>query len=297
MNKFMLRLNKVCLSFSCILLLTGCNFLSNTNTPDKTNPEENEYYIVNQNYLSFSDYNVLEVIVSDSEKFILFDTRDDDSESGIGEWIKDGVSYPISFIDHDRNHRNGKHPNIVICPFLYHNDYWDDSIVSDMPPVIAMINNDQNNPGLYRWSEGAYPYNWTFEEEKIPVQYVTYTREDLHGDNYIPEKAAKFYSLKDSNTLFTLDELNLCFNGATGEGTWTLNESTIPIIAKFNQDYFSFYVYYNTDDERDGVLIFSGEGISVNDITDEQAVFTLSNYPKHCNFETLSSITIKKTNE
>ena len=182
----------------CMFLLSGCDFLKSPPEEREFFTDDNgtEYYIVNKNHFTFDGYNVLEVIVSDSEKFILYDTQKDDSESGIGEWIKDGVSYPIGFTDYDRDHLSGKHANIVITPNEYYENYWQISDRQGMPPVIAMINNDTQNPGLYRWSNGAYPYNWEFEDTKVPVQYRTYTRDDLNDIFYIPQKAAQFYSLE-----------------------------------------------------------------------------------------------------
>lgn len=136
----------------CMFLLSGCDSSS-------VSSNGNEYYIINENHFTFEDYNVLEVIVSDSEKFVLYDTEIDDYESGIGEWIKDGVSYPIAFMDYDNNHLSGKHANIIIVPNANYGIYWNTKDTDEMPPVIAMINNDTTNPGLYRWSTGAYLRN------------------------------------------------------------------------------------------------------------------------------------------
>lgn len=99
-----MRLCRLFICFICLLgtsLLVGCIVDPNSSTSAKktfTDVDGTVYYIINENYFSFDSYNILEVIVSDSEKFILYDTEDDNHESGIGEWIKDGVSYPISFM-------------------------------------------------------------------------------------------------------------------------------------------------------------------------------------------------------
>ena len=280
----------------CMFLLSGCDFLKSPPEEREFFTDDNgtEYYIVNKNHFTFDGYNVLEVIVSDSEKFILYDTQKDDSESGIGEWIKDGVSYPIGFTDYDRDHLSGKHANIVITPNEYYENYWQISDRQGMPPVIAMINNDTQNPGLYRWSNGAYPYNWEFEDTKVPVQYRTYTRDDLNDIFYIPQKAAQFYSLESEKTSFVSDELHLSFDGKTGKGFWMLNGVEIPVIASFDQSQFAFSVRYNTPDERQGVLIFSGMGTSVNDMTDHSATFVLSSFPQNCGYEANMIVTIQK---
>lgn len=283
----------------CMFLLSSCD-LSKEPSEQRTyftDADGNLYYIVNENHFTFDGYNVLEVIVSDSEKFILYDIENDDAESGVGEWIKDGVSYPINFMDYDRKYLDGKHANIVITPNENYGNYWNESDCEGMPPVIAMINNDTENPGLYRWSEGAYPYNWEFEDVKIPVQYVTYTRNDLNDCSYIPEKAELFYSLNDESASFISDELHFWFDGKTGEGFWSLNDIDIPIIASFEKSQFLLSVRYNTADERQGVLIFSAIGTSVNDVADDHATFILSSFPQNCEYEPNISVLIKKNND
>lgn len=300
MNKKINLCCKTLICFICIFLLSGCDLLSNPSDQREyfTDSDGTTYYIINENHFTFEGYNVLEVIVSDSEKFILYDIKDDDSETGIGEWIKDGVSYPIDFIDYDYKQRGGKHANIVITIGDYSREaYWNEVPTDEIPGVIAMINNDIENPGLYRWSTGAYPYNWKFENTKVPVQYITYTRDDLYDRIYIPEKAVQFYSLDNENISFVSDELNLCFNGITGEGYWTLNDIDIPIIASFDQSQFVFSVQYNTSDERQGILIFSATGTSVNDITDHSATFILSSFPQNCEYEKNTTLLIKKNHE
>lgn len=296
MNKKIIPWWSALVCIICIFLLSGCDYLKKTSDQREyfTDANGTEYYIVNENHFTFDGYNVLEVIVSDSEKFILYDTENDDGESGVGEWIKDGVSYPIDFMDYDRKHRAGKHANIVITQHTDCGNYWNTSDRDKTPPVLAMINNNSEDPGLYRWSKGAYPYNWKFEDTKIPVQYRTYTREDLNDRFYIPEKAAQFYSLDNENISFVSDELNLWFYGKTGEGYWTLNDIDIPIIASFDQSQFILSVYYNTTDEREGMIIFSMSGTSVNDITDNHATFILSSFPKNLGYESNTTVLIKK---
>lgn len=280
-------------------LLVGCDLFKNPSDETAYFTDENglTYYVVNENHFTFDGYNVLEVIVSDSEKFILYDTQKDDRETGIGEWIKDGVSYPIDFIDYDRDHRGGKHANIVITPNEYYENYWQISDRQEMPPVIAMINNDTQNPGLYRWSDGAHPYNWEFEDTKVSVQYRAYTRDDLNGLFYIPQKAAQFYELESGKTSFVSDELHLSFDGKTGEGFWMLNGVEIPVIASFDQNQFGFSVRYNTGDERQGVLVFSATGTSVNDMTDYSATLVLNSFPQNCGYEKIATLSIKKVSE
>lgn len=299
MNKKMKCLQKVFICFICIFLLSGCDLHQSTSDQREylTDSDGNTYYIINENHFTFEGYNVLEVIVSDSEKFILYDTENDDCESGIGEWIKDGISYPISFMDYDRKQLGGKHADIVISLDSYYGNYWKASDIEGMPPAIVMINNDSENPGLYRWSTGTQPYNWEFENTKVSVQYRTYTRDDLHERFYIPEKAAQFYSLEGENVSFVSDELDICFNGKTGEGFWTLNDVDIPIIASFDQSQFTFFVRYNTADERQGILIFSAMGTSVNNITDHSATFILNSFPQNCGYETNSTLSIEKNCE
>lgn len=298
------------IAFLCVICITltfaGCDSLEQTSASRVYYTDEHgeEYYNINDNYFTFEGYNVLEVIVNDSEKFILYDYEKDQGETGYGEWIKDGVSYPIDFIDSTCNYPGGRHGNIVISKeegvsyssgeYRRKYDFWEDDIHDKTPPVFAMINNDQENPGLYRWSDGAYPYNWEFEKTKVSVQYKTYTREDLHDRVYIPEKLAQFYSSNTDNTSFSLNGLDLSFNGKTGEGVWKLNGVDIPIIASFNQDEFTLSVRYNTKDEREGLEIFLAEGTSVNDIKDNCATFILKSFPKNCGYENKTTQIIQK---
>lgn len=271
----------------CMFLLSGCDSSS-------VSSNGNECYIINENHFTFEDYNVLEVIVSDSEKFVLYDTEIDDYESGIGEWIKDGVSYPIAFMDYDNNHLSGKHANIIIVPNANYGIYWNTKDTDEMPPVIAMINNDTTNPGLYRWSTGAYLYNCKFETKKEDVQYLTYTNNALSDHLYIPEKVAYFYSSNKEDITFASDELNIWFDGETGEGFWTLDNIDIPIIASLDQSQFILSVHYNTADEKQGMLIFSMSGTSVNDITENRATFMLNSFPQNLGYESNTMIVIEK---
>ena len=294
MNKKITLWRQIIVCIICMFLLSSCDFEKTDKKTYYTDADGSKSYIINENHFTFDSYNILEVIVSDNEKFILYDFKSGNNESGIGEWIKDGVSYPIAFMDHDRKHPDGKHANIVIFPDDYYG-YWSKSDVEGLSPVIAQINNDTENPGLYRWSDGAHPYNWEFENTKVSVEYITYTRNDLNSQFYIPEKAARFYSLNGENISFSSDELNLWFNGKTGEGYWTLDGIDIPIIASFNVSQFSFSVRYNTTDERQGILIFSATGTSVNDIVDYQAKFILNSFPQNCGYQPNTTILIKKT--
>ena len=280
----------------CTFLLSGCDYLKMPSDQREyfTDTNGTAYYIINENYFTFDGYNVLEVIVSDSEKIILYDTENDDGESGVGEWIKDGVSYPIDFMDYDRKHPGGKHANIVITPHANCGNYWNTSNGNETLHLIAMINNNSEDPGLYHRSKGTQPYNWEFDDTKITVQYRTYTREDMNGRFYIPEKAAQFYSLDNKNVSFASDELNLWFDGKTGKGYWTLNEIDIPIIASFDQSQFILSVYYNTTDERQGMIIFSMSGTSVNDITENRATFMLDSFPQNLGYESNTMIAIEK---
>ena len=245
----------------CMFLLSGCDSSS-------VSSNGNEYYIINENHFDY--------------------------ESGIGEWIKDGVSYPIAFMDYDNNHLSGKHANIIIVPNANYGIYWNTKDTDEMPPVIAMINNDTTNPGLYRWSTGAYLYNCKFETKKEAVQYLTYTNNALSDHLYIPEKVAYFYSSNKEDITFASDELNIWFDGETGEGFWTLDNIDIPIIASLDQSQFILSVHYNTADEKQGMLIFSMSGTSVNDITENRATFMLNSFPQNLGYESNTMIVIEK---
>ena len=73
-----------------------------------------------------------------------------------------------------------------------------------------------------------------------------------------------------------------------------MNEIDIPIIASFDQSQFILSVYYNTTDERQGMIIFSMSGTSVNDITENRATFMLDSFPQNLGYESNTMIAIEK---
>lgn len=272
-----------------IFSFTGCTFFIEKPEPEEIYTDENGNvcYVVNKNHFKFDTYNTVEVVISDEERFILYDIEDDDAENGFGEWIKGNFSIPIYFSEYSYGDTSYKHTDIVIFSDQY--DVYYAGGADDYPHIIAKIHNDVGDPRLY-WcttSNNYFPYRDEYGEE-VSVEYKMY--EGNFGESsYVPERARDFYR---SIGTYSCAELELEFD-STGNGMWTLNDTTYPVIVSFNEELFSFSVRYNTTDERDGYLIFSGEGteISVN-----EASYNITFKPNNTYDDTLTHLTIVKSN-
>jgi len=283
-----------------VTVLSGCWFEEQPLEIEEsyTDSEGNVHYIANENHFKFDMYNILEVVVSETERFILYnyDYTEENSLSGTGEWIKDGVSIPIYFDDGSHSTLYG-HDDIVIQYDISSIYYKDNMIPEDEFENkhwhIAKIHNDTEKPGL-SWCTSAnsyYPYNDKYGDE-IDVEYKVYTRDDLSDGKYIPERAKSFYSANDKhNVSFVSNEIGLKFDAKTGKGTWALNDKSYTIIASFNQEDFTFSVRYDTKDQMNGYEIFSGKGKSIDE---NVVVYDLTFLPDNCYDDTLTTIEIKK---
>ena len=112
---------------------------------------------------------------------------------------------------------------------------------------------------------------------------------DFGKREYVPGYAREFYR---SEGRFSCEAAGLAFD-SSGNGTWTVSGSTYPIVVTFDEELFLFSVHYNTDDERDGYLIFEGEGTEINENT---ASYTISFKPNNIYDEAFVDLTIVKTN-
>ena len=135
------RMRIILLLFLLSVVLNSCSIFENLKTTQETytDPYGKVYYVVNKNYFKFDFYNVLEVIISDTEKFILYDNVDDQKESGIGEWHKNGVVLPVCFDNYART-SDTVHDDIIV---MYHESamaYIDTNALPEMTPFIAKIN-------------------------------------------------------------------------------------------------------------------------------------------------------------
>lgn len=281
MKKF--KISKLSMVFSAICLLciffTGCSLFEGKKYDESyTDSDGNTYYIVNKNYIDFSVNNVLEVVVSESERFILYGydfettTPEQQMECGYGEWIINGKSIPIYFSNDNYGSSLYLHGDILISYYNY--DGEDMRLTQSDSIYIAKIKNNPKQPEL-RWCiDGEYVYAPKFSEDIVTVKYRTYTRTEGMKDIpsnpsvYVPISESPFYSIpEDTSALykFELYEEKFVFDGRTNNGTWTKNGIENPVILSINEESFSFTVCYNTDDEKNGQVIISGYGTWLSD--------------------------------
>lgn len=196
MKKFSI-LKTVCLFIIIIISIinfSSCLFDGESHKYEEMYTDSNgdTYYIINKNHFEFDTYNALEVILSDTERFILYKQSKSDSLYGRGEWIKNDVSIPIYFSEDTYGYGYYKHGDFVIIydvlsPY-YEENMLPQIIASKTSNFIAKINNNPEKPGLC-WCISANdraPYRDKYGEE-IVVQYKTYTINDFKEDEYIPE--------------------------------------------------------------------------------------------------------------
>lgn len=271
MNTYRFRFTIFLLLVSFLLALSGCTLITYLTCSPTTDSADNEYNVLNKNYFRFDIYDTLEVIVSDNERFVLYDHVKDQAEEGIGEWIKDGNSLPVRFYN-DNGTAYNIHGDIIIYPNADACRYLGLDVSHQLTPFVAKIKNDSEQICLYWWESGNYPYNDQYGD-KVSVKYRTYQRSELDQWAYIPEKAYSFYSGLDQETaVFSCTEASFSFSGFSCLGTWTINGEEIPVKAVFDKENFSFYLLFNTADDRNGEIIFEGAGES---ITETEAIYTI----------------------
>lgn len=270
--------------------LTGCDLFSEKEYDEVwTDSDGNVYYIINDNHIDFSKNNVLEIVVSESERFILYDYDYDapdpghKSERGVGEWIIDGTSIPIHFQNDNYGYNSYLHGDILIA--------YDDYNGEDKRPTpsnsifIAKIKNDPTHPEL-RWCiGGSYVYSPKFSDQITTVKYRTYTRTEGVKESplnpvYVPLAQSPFYSVPDDMKAlykFELAEDFFEFDATTGRGIWNRNGTSYPVVLQIDKEAFTFSVIRKTTEDTNGQLILSGEGICLNESNATYNIKSFSN--------------------
>ena len=257
-----------------IMMFVGCTFVNNDTRETYVDPSGNAYTILNKNYFRFDTYDTLEIIVSENERFVLYDCTNDHAEEGIGEWIKNGTSIPVWFYN-DNHMAYNIHGDIIIYPNEDACRYLDQDDRQQLTPFIAKIKNDTEHVCLYWWESGNYRYNDQYSSE-VSVNYKTWKRSENNQWAYIPERAYSFYSISNQGTTYICEEAFITFDGNTGLGTWTVNGQKIPVIASFDKESFIFILRFNTTDDRKGKVIFECAGESINEM---EAIYSVSICP------------------
>ena len=301
------RILAVVLVSLSLLALCGCDEsnIKYENSIKATKDNGDVYFILNPNHFQFDTYNVLEVVVSDTEKFLICDQDpNDDREGGPGLWYRNGVvAYIWAWDDNDV----GKvHGNLFVeLRYLRQYTEYNVDVASlnfesaknhkDYPSgvdYVACITSNPNDPGLQWWVDGVFDYNRRFSEEITPVEYKTYTIEDAYRKFTLPEPVYRFYTIeKEATVTYTCQEAGFQWDGATGKGTWEYDGKTIPISVTMDERYFTLEVTCDTEDEFAGTLLYSAEGKSINETT---AIYEVMKTP-HV-MDPLKTITIRRTN-
>lgn len=254
--------------FCCVFVFSGCdNEYWKIIHADSSFTDEsgNTYYIVNENYFKFDTYNVLEVIINDNEKFILYDTEDDGTEMGYGEWLRNGKSIPIFFSSDTITFYVGNtylHGDIYIY-FDSANPYFFDE-ETDLQYYIAKLSNDESNPKLYWWEYGHYPYNVTFIDESVQVSLNKLTIDNLPHDFYLNSIQRQFWTWGE-DSIFYFENMDLCFSSMAGTGVWKNGPDEYPVKVDIDVKNFKIYVFFDTADKNNGKLFFVAEGVSLDE--------------------------------
>ena len=293
-----------------LLALCGCDEtnIKYENSIKATKDNGEEYTILNPNYFRFDTYNVLEVIVSEDERFVFHDTTpNDDRESGPGLWYRNGVVANVwMFNDGGEWRPDGLHGDLIVeltYPWGY-GEYCVDPELLDFAPTknhrddvhsrdyIACIKNDSDHPGLQWYVDGTNSFNVRFSEEITPVEYKTHTLEDAYRKLTLPRPVYQFYTIeKETIATYSCEEAGFQWDGATGKGTWEYDGKTIPISVTMDESYFTLEVTCDTEDEFTGTLLYSAKGKSINETT---AIYEVVKTP-HV-LDPLKTITVQRTN-
>ena len=291
-----------------LLALCGCDEtnIKYENSIKATKDNGEEYMLLNPNYFRFDTYNVLEVIVSEDERFVFFDTTpNDDRESGPGLWLRNGVVAQVwVFNDGGEWRPDGLHGDLIVQlspPWHYTEHYVDPDLLDFAPtknhadygtPYIACIKNDSEHPGLQWYVDGTNSFNVRFSEEITPVEYKTHTLEDAYRKLTLPRPVYQFYTIeKETTATYSCEEAGFQWDGATGKGTWEYDGKTIPISVTMDERYFTLEVTCDTEDEFAGTLLYSAKGKSINETT---AIYEVVKTP-HV-LDPLKTITVQRTN-
>ena len=266
----------------------------------ETDRDGNTYYIINPNHFDFSHQNVLEVVLSDTEWFVLYGQKDKNNESGYGEWFVDGESIPIYFRT-DQDFATYLHDDILIgyIDSAYLDDGKDKRPEKSDSRYIAKISNDSEDPWL-RWCiDGDYIYSPKFAEEYISVKYRRYRREEcgdvewLSKSDYVPLSQSPYYAIPDDMTaVYASADGSFAFDARTEEGTWTVGETVVPVIGSFDMGRFTFSLSYNTGDERQGQVLLTAEGTK---LCEDKAEYRITYRAEEFGNVTLTALVLQKT--
>lgn len=253
----------------------------------------------------FEGYNSLEVVVSDSEKFILFFTeegieylknnQEDHSYSGYGEWIKDGVARPVYIAEDDADNAFFDYTDGIRIDYDKEKDFYADSYITEnYSNTIAIIVNNAKEPTLRWYSDGGYnsmPYTWG---DTVPVTVSTVNRDLNEKWSYISEAWTEFASVdREKGTRFVCNEQNFFYDAGLCEGEWNVNGTKIPIRIEFKEDRPCMEIYDTRYDTRGDRLILTAEGY---EIIDENTI-KFNNLTGNMFYsDTVKSITIIKEN-
>ncbi len=266
--KLLLKMNILVTMLLLLVIFSGCRL---PEQPERkpietfTDSSGNSYRILNENYFRFDSYNVLELIISDTEKFVFYDNEKDDKERGFGEWHKDGAVFPIEFFDYSST-TTWLHGDILVWFNKGALAYLPPDVQIEKTPFIAKIDNDSENPTVSWWKSGDYLYNASFDE-KIPVECVMRTRSEEERWSFIPDQAYDFYNVEDGQKVtYSCPEGNFQWDAATGEGIWTVNDIEVPIRVYYDIQSFQLFVYEKTDNKYSYVwdMIFSFTGHTID---------------------------------
>lgn len=263
--KFLFIINILVTMLLLSVIFSGCRLPEQPERkPVETFTDSSGNKYANENYFRFDSYDTVELIISATEKFVLYDNTKDDYESGVGEWHKNGIVLPIEFHDFSPI-TSWSHGDI----YIWYNEsalaYLPLDVQFETTPFIAKIDNDSENPMVSWWKSGNFVYNASFHE-KASVECVKRTRGEDERWLYISNEAYDFYNVEDGQKVtYSCPEGNFQWDGTTGEGVWTVNDIIIPVRVSFNIRSFQFFVFEKTDRNylhaRDMLFSFKGQSI------------------------------------
>lgn len=255
-------------------------------------------------YFHFDTYNVLELEISETNRFVLYYAKRYDkireesglySVGGIGKWINGSSSTLVTFYQGSENTKK----RYITIDYASNTPYFSDIGVprekyEQTSGLIAKLDNNTENPLLY-WCESCNPHP-PYKEKfglPIPVSIKTYTEEDIDADNYIPPEARAFYD-KTEDAIYSCEEAGFWFDAKTMKGTWKIRDNEYSVIAAFDEKWFHFSLHYATEDEHHGILIFKAYGIG-NSVSETQMAYEIETMPDYCYDESFKEFTITKT--
>ncbi len=292
----------ICIILIMLCTLTGCKLFG----------YEDFYFdgdfkfVVNKNPFAFDTYNTLELIIDENEKIILYGYYEDEFDElyGEGEWIKDGKTIPVFF--NDSSDYGVVHDDIeVIIDYRYIEDLSligtnKDPYEFQIARYVMKIHNDHTSPAIYRvvkqpvYKESDSYFSEVsqvvFDDKAIPVEYKTYVTEELDEAEFLTTSERNFLNVNET-PLFCSSEIGLSFNAISGEGTWTVSDVSYPVTVDIVGDMSYIRVYYNTDDENAGVLIFK---FTRRNTYDTEAVYEIDMMPDNIYPDTMKYFILEK---